>query len=86
MAIRYAKECFLEIRNIEDIAIRNFIMEILKNGSFLKHKEHSKNGRFKTILKVGYTIYFEQYENDILVLSRPFRISCQHAIVPKILS
>lgn len=44
-------------------------MEILKNGSFLKHIENARNGRFKTNLKVGYTIYFEQNGNDILVLA-----------------
>lgn len=68
MPINYDPKFILELKAIEDKSLKKFILSILKNGSFLKKKEHIKEGIYKTELQIGYTIYFELDGSEVIVL------------------
>ncbi len=67
MPIEYDSRVAKDLKDITDLAIRDFVMEILKNGSFLKKKKSIGNGQFQTVLNVGVTISFQQKGSTIVI-------------------
>lgn len=66
--VSYLPHVAEEIRAIENPAVRSFVLDVLRNGSFLKLKQHVGDGRYKTVLKVGVEIFFELEGSNALVV------------------
>lgn len=65
MPIHYNSEVVEALRALEKYNLRHFVMEILRNGSFLKKAEHKGGGYFVTHLEIGVDIYFYKSGGEV---------------------
>lgn len=67
MPIRYNSDIVESLRALEESNLRHFVMEILRNGSFLKKAVHKGRGYFVAYLEVGVDVYFYKNGGDVTV-------------------